>query len=484
MSPGPVATTATRREPDRRLPADTGRRRSAGSLADLRSRLDRLPDGHPSSPYEDGGVAKPLPHRLKQLELGLPAPEREATDAPAKIEPSSHLPLDHRAASSADLPTAGPAADSEPGQQGGAPSVDDQGPRSVRLNAAGPPALDPPPAETAAAPPQVAMHDGNGQASDPAVSWQAPHAPTIAGNARSRPDQSARRDHGLAPDPERADLDRRVTRDPRTQPYRIGQPQHLSGQPGRNASGASEAELGDRRSRGLDYLGGGDPREAGGGKSVPHGQLSIDHRELVARVLADRRLAEGQNVFGSYGASGLTPAIRRLADQLSHGGLAPGSEAESLKSPERLAAKLAKLADRHPDRTAEELAAGICDVVRYAFAFDADYYTDGTWLVHRKFKAHGFELEARRNRWESPEYKGIWTRWHDPAHDLSFEVQFHTYASWDVVVNTHQAYLAITDPLTPAPERARLRARQVAAATAAKAPPHCAEIADFVRDAR
>jgi hypothetical protein len=176
--------------------------------------------------------------------------------------------------------------------------------------------------------------------------------------------------------------------------------------------------------------------------------------------------------------------MQRIADQLEHGELAPGSEANTLKAADRMAAKLARVIARHPDRTPEELAAGIGDGVRYAFAFAPDAYTDGTWLVHRKLKAQGFELEARRNRWESPEFKGVWTRWRDPAHQLAFEVQFHTHASWDVAQQTHQAYVRITDPRTPAGERARLRARQVAAAAAAKAPPRNAEISDFGRDPR
>src|SRR5262249_32714009 len=54
-----------------------------GSHADLRSRLSRLPAGHPSSPYDDSGHARPLPTRLKHLELGLPAPGREPGDVPA-----------------------------------------------------------------------------------------------------------------------------------------------------------------------------------------------------------------------------------------------------------------------------------------------------------------------------------------------------------------------------------------------------------------
>jgi hypothetical protein len=217
---------------------------------------------------------------------------------------------------------------------------------------------------------------------------------------------------------------------------------------------------------------------------APRPTGDFDLEQLVARVIARCRAAEGQNVFGSYGASGLTPAIRRLAAQLEHGGLAPGSEAESLKSADRLSAKLTRLIARHPDRTAEDLAAGLVDAVRYAFTFETERYTEGTWLVHRKLKSQGFELEARRNRWESPEYKGVWSRWRDPAHDLIFEVQFHTFASWDIVQGTHEAFRVITDPATPPAERARLRARQVAAARAARTPPGCAEITDFGWDAR
>ena len=204
-----------------------------------------------------------------------------------------------------------------------------------------------------------------------------------------------------------------------------------------------------------------------------------DLRALVERTLATCRAAEGRNVFGAYGSSGLTPLIHRIAAQLPCGGLAAGSEADSLKPPDRFAAKLARLMTRNPGRPPEELAASIGDAVRYAFAFEPADYIEATWLVHRKLKSHGFELEVRRNRWESPEYKGIFTMWRDPAHGLAFEVQFHTTASWAVLRKTFDIYVQITDPATPPTERAQLRARQVAAAAAAKAPPNWAEISDF-----
>src|SRR5215467_955021 len=49
-----------------------------GSLADLRQRLERLPAGHPSSPYNDDLSRKPPVARLKDLELPLQGSERDA----------------------------------------------------------------------------------------------------------------------------------------------------------------------------------------------------------------------------------------------------------------------------------------------------------------------------------------------------------------------------------------------------------------------
>src|SRR5580693_1953825 len=84
-----------------------------GSLADLRQRLERLPAGHPSSPYNDDLTRKLPVASLKDLELPLHATERdlngaakhyehqlagaeypaasaEAADASASAEASSH----------------------------------------------------------------------------------------------------------------------------------------------------------------------------------------------------------------------------------------------------------------------------------------------------------------------------------------------------------------------------------------------------------
>jgi len=63
-----------------------------GSLADLRQRLERLPRGHPSSPYHVDGERKPPPPRLRHLELAPPAPGRAGLDRPPLGQPDQDLP--------------------------------------------------------------------------------------------------------------------------------------------------------------------------------------------------------------------------------------------------------------------------------------------------------------------------------------------------------------------------------------------------------
>jgi hypothetical protein len=530
-APAPVATV-----PARRLAADSpavGRpagfaqaaRPPAGSMADLRSRLARLPDGHPSSPYDDGGQTRPLPTRLRQLELGLPGPGRE----PANGATSSAAP-DH-AGSGSGWPRYVEASHAE------------ASPVEASHPDASPVAADPPPDRSVAAE-ELATAGPLADARNPAAS--------NAYGRHSQPDQSRNgvgagnaEDEAAAPASGHDTSDLPAERPMRPEPYAAGRNGRARYEAGPSSPtdalslGPWQASDATRRSSlgGLGSLGAGNgnghhqrgstpaadrtgpgQQDAARRETVQHravppdlarpearpdtarsdttrsddsrldaggsGGPGHDLRALVDRTLAACRAAEGRNVFGSYGSSGLTPAIRRVAAQLPVGGLAPDSEAESLKSADRFAAKLARLIARHPGRSPAELAASISDAVRYAFAFDAADYTEGAWLVHRKLKSQGFELEARRNRWESPEHKGIFTRWRDPAHGLAFEVQFHTTASWAVLLRTHDAYVRITDSATSPSERAKLRARQVTAAAAAPAPPNCTEIGDFLLEPR
>ena len=498
----PAAAGRVAQRPVSPRPAE---RPSRGSLADLRSRLSRLPDGHPSSPFDDAGRTRPLPTRLKQLELGLPAPEREADlraaeqpSAPGSGRPRSPANARDSLRDASDLRSPSAAHPESTGGNG------HNGDRSRHVQW-GDPYADAPrdrdgSDDTSAADrllgPADRRSDGNGSSGgngstrppgrpDSAELALGPwtgdrerdgsgrngsHAPESNGHSRLEP---GRLEPGRL-EPRWADFTARSARgDTDRRPYPEPQLPDLKPLPAdRSGSGSWQ----DRDRHGVTP-------DTGADSTDPGAAGTGDLRQLVERTLSTCRAAEGQNMFGGYTSSGLTPTIQRIAAQLPAGGLAADSDADTLKPSDRLGAKLSRLIARYPSRAPEDLAAAIGDVIRYAFAFEPADYVEGTLFVHRKLTAQGFELEVRRNRWESPEHKGVFTRWRDPAHGVRFEVQFHTAASWAVAKRTHEAYVQITDPATRPADRARLRARQVAAATSAQAPPGWRDIADFRLDA-
>jgi hypothetical protein len=211
--------------------------------------------------------------------------------------------------------------------------------------------------------------------------------------------------------------------------------------------------------------------------------LTPDECQIADEALNRIRTAEGRNVFGSYGHSGLTPAMRRLEAQLERGQLLPDTESSALKPADLFKQRLADLIQRHPDKPAEELSYEVHDGIRYVYIFEAEHYADATLQVHSRLKGQGFELEVRRNSWRNPEYKGINTRWRDPAHDIVFEVQFHTPQSWDARQHAGASYQKITDAATMPAERVRLRALQAEASAAIPVPPRCTAIPDYRKEA-
>jgi hypothetical protein len=80
-----------------------------GTWADLRQRLERLPYGHPSSPYHVDGERKPPPPRLVHLELAPPAPDRIG-ERPSRSSPQASHQVDpapaddHREPARAEVP--------------------------------------------------------------------------------------------------------------------------------------------------------------------------------------------------------------------------------------------------------------------------------------------------------------------------------------------------------------------------------------------
>ena len=99
-------------------------------------------------------------------------------------------------------------------------------------------------------------------------------------------------------------------------------------------------------------------------------ELGPEANRVADEGLAVRRAAEGRDAEGSYGEGGLTPAMRRVEAELTHGTLVPDTEKLALKSPDRFKEKLAKMISLEPDIMPGEHAARIHDGIRYTFLFE------------------------------------------------------------------------------------------------------------------
>jgi hypothetical protein len=227
------------------------------------------------------------------------------------------------------------------------------------------------------------------------------------------------------------------------------------------------------------------PRSSPDGSWDYRGRRLTPEQSLAAdQVLVERDANEGRDAEGTYGEHGLTPAMRRIEAQLEHGHLVEGTEKFVLKDPDSFKEKFADLITRNPDKSYDELACEIHDAIRYTFIFSVEGYTEGTWDSHRKIETAGYELEVRRNKWTNQEYKGINSRWLDPASGQLFEIQFHTQESWEAKQRTHQAYGRIKDPRTPADELRSLREYQKRISQAVELPPGALDIPDYRREGR
>ena len=380
------------RRPD--LREESAERPARGSLTEMRQRLERLPSGHPSSPYHDDGSRKPPVVRLKDLELPLPG-EVGTGETEAHQAHADEAHADGSYADDARVSSSYP----DDAQAGDAQTGDAQA--------------------------------GDGQASD-----------------------------GQADDAQRGEPARLETAWPDA---------------AENAPGALEG-TGSRAPS-------DPPRIWADGSWEWKGQrLKSGECKTAEEMLGWCRAAEGRTVFGTYGDTGLTPAMRRVEAQLEHGHLVPETEKFALKSADRFKEKLAKLIARNPDKPSSELAAEIHDNVRYTYIFEEDHYFEGVWQAHTALEDHGYDLEVRRNSWDNPEYKGINTRWRDTDHDIRFEVQFHTPSSWDAKQRTHSAYERIADPRTSPGERARLRSEQANVSAIIPVPPRGEEIDDYRKE--
>jgi hypothetical protein len=497
-----------------------------GSLAEMQQRLERLPPGHPSSPYNDDLTRKPPVARLKDLELPLQGNEHGPNGAATLHEPgpAEEVPATATAEPATAEPATAEPATAEPASSNGASG------RS-----------------SAASAPSVANWASTG---DWASTGEWASTTAGGGTADGLDGLTDGRDHP-AGDPDRHDPDRHDPDSDELDGTANGRDGRANGRDG-TANGRDGTANGRNGTHdwlsspawGAGDLGGGNSQasgtadwdspagwdsapdrntayeddDAGPGWTEPESAadtlshavidggpyreaadpvtgadgswqwkgryLTPDECHVAEEALGRCRIAEGRNVFGGYGHSGLTPAMRRVEAQLEHGRLAPDTETFTLKSADSFKKKLADLILRHPDKSAEELSLEVPDGIRYAFIVEAEHYTEASLQAHSRLKGNGFDLEVRRNCWKSPGYKGINSRWRDPAHDLVFEVQFHTAESWDAWQRAHDLYEAIGDLGTPPEQRARLRAIYADMSAAIPVPPGCTAIPDYRKEGR
>jgi hypothetical protein len=405
-----------------------------GSKADLRQRLEWLPAGHPSSPYNDDGTRKlPVP-RLKELELPLPGHERDS--------------------------------DAWPGMGGGEPGANATPERN------GQPRTSPRPGEATGA-------RRNGEASTTPrrhgeASTTPRRNPEAAGSAGHTAENGIAAERGAAP----------------SAPERGAAPSA----PERGAAASAAERNGDvTATTELNLTGTSAPEAvqatADEPRTAPDGSwdwkglhLTPAQSGSAERAMSRCAVAEGRNVFGSYGETGLTPTMRQIEASVEHGRLVPETEEMSLKSPDRFREKLARMLGDEPGSDPDRLAASIHDGIRYTYLFDGPNYVRGVLQARSALEEHGNELLTLRNTWASEDSKGINGRWRQRGSDQLFEVQFHTPESWEAKQRTRQAYEEITSPATPTTERQRLRAYQREVTAAVPVPPHAPMVADYRKD--
>lgn len=99
----------------------------------------------------------------------------------------------------------------------------------------------------------------------------------------------------------------------------------------------------------------------------------------------------------------------------------------------------------------------IKDSVRYTAQVPDTGFANGVERVTRDLRAEGFIPVAWKNTFGQPGYQGINSAWRSPDGQV-FELQFHTPASFDAKMRSHDIYEQVRLPNISPEERARLEA--------------------------
>ena len=130
-------------------------------------------------------------------------------------------------------------------------------------------------------------------------------------------------------------------------------------------------------------------------------------------------------------------------------------------------------------RTPEQALANVKDPVRYTFQYGEAAYTEAACTDMDRLRGHGFQQVELRNSWTDSHYRGINSRWRDPATGQLFEVQFHTRTSYEAKQLTHAVYERLRSPGTLDAERDELEVLQEKACGHIPIPRNATDIPDF-----
>jgi hypothetical protein len=148
-----------------------------------------------------------------------------------------------------------------------------------------------------------------------------------------------------------------------------------------------------------------------------------------------------------------------------------------LKGTDRLKEKVAAAIEARPGLSAAQALASVPDAIRFTLCYSEERYVSGVTVALERLTACGFELAKRpRNSWDSDQYKGINTQWREPETGQRFEVQFHTWASFEAKQLSHAAYERIRNTGTSAAELDELEDFQCQVCAKIPIPPGCTEI--------
>ena len=362
----------------------------------LVQRMERLPPGHPSSPYDEDGSRKPPVDRPADRELPLPD-ERKPDAGPAAPDSSSEDVPDRRFSDARNLTA----------QESASPSTDEQEPtgqqhREGRINPDEVPGDSAPHAEAHIREPR----DPESQSDSQSWSEMLPHF-------KERWERHEQR----WPQEQSAEADRSND-----------EPGSWRGDSGRPLSARDNASV-----------------------DACCDRIAKAETRITTRVEDAERASAG----------GLVGKEFRL------------KERDSLKDKVAAAREGASGADF------DRILANVHDAVRYTLQYDEADYTAGVQADVGWLKGQGFDLIRLKNFWNDTEYKGINSQWHDRETSQTFEMQFHTPASFAAKQITHKAYERIRNPQTTKDESRELHDYQREVSSSLPIPIGAPEIPEY-----